>query len=136
MRRNEPITTIMTANPLVVQLGEPASRVRKLLADQSIHHIPVLDGKRLVGMIGATDLASRIWGASDGRGADTLLDHTVTIGELMTANPVAIDVHGTVRQAAEAMVSGRFHAVPVTKNGELVGIATTTDILSYLLEQY
>lgn len=136
MRRNEPISKIMTHAPLAVQRGEPVSHIRRLFAQAAIHHVPVLDGRRLVGLVSATDLAGRIWGAADGRGADLLLDHTVQLDQVMTPDPVSVEVHRTVREAATLLSEGRFHALPVTDHGELVGIVTTTDIIRYLLEQY
>lgn len=136
MRRNEPVSKIMTHAPLSVQRGEAVSRVRRLFGEAGLHHVPVLDGKRLVGMVSATDLAARIWGAADPRAADVLLDHTTRLDDIMTKNPVSVDVHQTVREAAKALAAGAFHAIPVTNQGELVGIVTTTDLIRYLLEQY
>lgn len=136
MRRNEPVSKIMTHAPLSVQRGDAVSRVRRLFGEAGLHHVPVLDGKRLVGMVSATALAERIWSAPNPKDLEGLLDPATRLEDIMVPHPVAVDVHQTVRDAAKALVSGSLHAIPVTNQGELVGIVSTTDLIRYLLEQY
>jgi len=136
MRRNEPVSKIMTHAPLSVQRGDSILRVRRLFGEAGLHHLPVVDGKRLVGMISSNSLAQRIWGTSDPRAADALLEHNTRLEDVMTRNPIAVDVHQTVREAARVMSQGALYAVPVTNQGELVGIVSSTDLIRYLLEQY
>ncbi len=135
MKRNEPIAHVMTRDPLHVQHGQPVSAARKLMAEHGFHHVPVCDGKKLVGVISAQDILARSWGASDDRSLDTLLDHTVKLDEIMTKSPTTVGSKDTVRAAAEVLSKGAFHAVPVVDHGELVGIVTSTDLVRYLLEQ-
>jgi len=138
MKRNESIRHIMTSNPFSVQVGQPVSEVRRLLTDYFIHHVPVVDGRRLVGMISLLDLSRHSWGSSDNRGLDALLDHTVQIRDLMQKDPVCLSSQDSIRRAAEILAEGRFHGLPIVDgdNGELLGIVTTTDLIRYMLEQY
>jgi CBS domain-containing protein len=136
MKRNEPVTYVMTRDPLHVQRGQPVSVARKLMEDHGFHHVPVCHGKRLVGVISAQDILARSWGASDERALDQLLDHTVTTEHLMSKAPRTVSTKDTVRAAAELLSAGSFHAVPVVdENGDLAGIVTSTDLVRYLLEQ-
>ena len=137
MKRNEPVSHIMTPNPFSVQRGQKLSDVRHALSEHNIHHVPVVEGKKLVGMISMTDIVRLSWGATDGRGLDTLLDHTATLGDVMAKNPVRLRQTHSIREAAELLSGGHFHALPVVGDGdELVGIVTSTDLIRYLLEQY
>lgn len=54
----------------------------------------------------------------------------------MTKNVESISEDTTIKEAAEILANREFHALPVTKNNELVGMLTTTDLIKYLLEQY
>jgi CBS domain-containing protein len=56
MKRNESIRKIMTANPLSVQVGQSVQEAYKLLLDNDFHHVPVVDGKKLVGIVTSTDI--------------------------------------------------------------------------------
>ena len=137
MRRNERITSIMTAEPQRVQLGQPLSEARRLCEEHGFHHVPVVEGKRLVGILSSTDLlkVSYTYGA-DVREVEAVLDDTVTTQQLMN-EPVTLTTGATVRDAVEVLAPGKFHCVPVVDEaGDLEGIVTTTDILRYVLDQY
>ena len=54
----------------------------------------------------------------------------------MAKVPLAISPDTTIKEAAEILAEQTFHALPVTDNGNLVGMLTTTDLIKYLLEQY
>lgn len=138
MRRNERITTIMTAEPTTVQVGQPLSEVSRLMHEGGFHHLPVLDGTRLVGILSSTDLlrVSYEYG-TDARQTDAVLDHTVALKDLMKGDITTLSHEGTVRDAVTVLSEGAFHSLPVVDgDGHLVGIATTTDVLRYMLEQY
>lgn len=137
MKRNEPVSHLMTRNPFSVQRGQPISEVRRILAEHAIHHVPVVDGKRLVGLVSSLDLVKLAWGSTDGRGFDAIVDHTKTLADVMSADPVCLRASQTIREAAEALADGNFHGLPVVDaEGDLVGIVTSTDLIRYLLAQY
>ncbi|MEZ6135233.1 MAG: CBS domain-containing protein [Pirellulaceae bacterium] len=138
MKKNEPVVKIMTQQLTTVQEGEPVSRVRKLFEQGDIHHVPVMRGEKLVGIVSTADLL-RIsfgeFGNQDGRELDTILDHTYRLDDVMNADPVTVSSHGTVRDAAKLLSTGNFHALPVVDGEKLVGIVTSTDLISYLADQ-
>jgi CBS domain-containing protein len=139
MRRNEPVTHVMTKNPDAVQLGQPVSAIRRLMSDNGYHHVPVLDGKKLVGIVTGSDLLRVSFGAGagDAQTFDAALDYTFKTKDVMKANPVSLDETSTVRDAADVLSQGLFHSLPVVNDGgELVGIVTSTDLMKYLLAQY
>lgn len=138
MKRNESITHIMTTDIVTVHTGQRLSEVRKAMTEGRFHHVPVVSGKKLLGMLSATDLlrVTYEYGIDD-RQNDAILDHTIAIKELMTATPVTVRQTSSIRDAVTVLAEGRFHSLPVVnENQELVGLVTTTDILRYMLEQY
>lgn len=54
-----PIMDIATLAPFFVTLHDPAFNALLLMARHNIHHVPVLDGQRIAGMITATDLTEQ-----------------------------------------------------------------------------
>ena len=54
-----PVAGIATLAPLTLDAGSPAFEALLLMARHNIHHVPVLDGQRLAGMITATDLTEQ-----------------------------------------------------------------------------
>ena len=127
MRRNEKITSIMTADPLTVQVGQPLSEVQNLCDEHGFHHVPVCEGRKLVGILSSTDLLKVSY---------TYGEDTVTTQQLMN-DPISLSTEATVRDAVTVLAPGRFHCVPVVDDeGDLAGIVTTTDILKYVEKQY
>ncbi|NVB38934.1 CBS domain-containing protein [Pseudenhygromyxa sp. WMMC2535] len=138
MKRNEPVSKIMTTDIQTVHTGQKLSEVRKMLADNPYHHVPVVSGKQLIGMISATDmikLSLAIYGV-DERAVDAMLDSQHTIESVMTNELTTIAAKDTVRDAAELLSKGTFHSLPVVDGDALVGLVTSTDVIKYLLDQY
>jgi acetoin utilization protein AcuB len=53
------------------------------------------------------------------------------IVNVMTPDPIVIDVHDTLANAKIAMEKGGFRRVPVVEHGRLVGILTERDLREY-----
>lgn len=139
MKKNDPITKIMSANVVTVQLGQPLSDVRKLMCNSHIHHVPVVEGKKLVGLVSFTDLMkiNLLISGVDERSVDMIIDQQCKITDVMTTNLTTINHTDTIRQAADLLAHGGFHSLPVIdKEGSVVGIVTTTDLINYLSDQY
>jgi CBS domain-containing protein len=138
MKKHEPISKIMSTDLITVHHGDPISKVRQLASMHGVHHIPVVTGDQLVGIISWSDILRVSFGdtfQADQRTVDATLDHTFTIEQVMKKNPVSLQETSTVRDAAEILARGEFHAVPVVNGGKLVGIVSTTDLIKYLLDQ-
>ena len=56
MRKNDPISKLMVTDLVTLQVGQPVSLARKLLAEKGFHHLPVLDKTELVGMVSNLDI--------------------------------------------------------------------------------
>lgn len=137
MKKNLHVTHIMHANPTTVHLGEKPSVAQEKMIEGGFHHLPVVSGKKLVGMLTSTDLlrASYEYGV-DSRQSAVVLDDTRSIEDLMQSNPMSLHAESTIRKATEILSEGMFHGLPVVKDGDLVGIVTTTDLLRFYLENY
>lgn len=141
MKRNEPISKIMSTGMITVHHGDPISRVRQLLQQHGIHHLPVVSGHQLLGIISHTDLMRVSFGDAfnaDPRAVDATLDHTLTIEQIMQKNPRTLRRDATIRDAAEILAKGEFHSLPIvdTDDTTLLGMVTSTDLIRHLLDQF
>lgn len=139
MKRNELISKIMSSNAATVQLGQPLSEVRKLMCSTHFHHIPIVEGKKLVGLVSSTDLMkiNLLINGADERTVDTIIDQQFKIADIMTTQLTTIKQTHTIREAAELLCKGQFHSLPVIDDDQnVVGIVTTTDLIHYLSDQY
>ena len=139
MKKNDSVTKIMSADVTVVQEGQPLSEVRKKMIDLHIHHIPIVRGKKLVGLVSFTDLMkiNMVINGADERSIDTIIDQQFKITDIMSSKITKIKNTETIRQASELLINGHFHSLPVVDNDDhIVGIITSTDLIKYLNELY
>lgn len=138
MKHHEPISKIMSTDVKTVHLGQKLSEARHILRDNPFAHIPVVSGKKLLGILSSSDIMRLTFdeGNSDPRSTDAVLDNLFTIEATMSKNVETVRANESIRRAAELLVKGAHHALPVVEDGDLVGIVTSTDLIGYLLDQY
>ncbi|MEG0848284.1 CBS domain-containing protein [Flavobacterium plurextorum] len=138
MKKREPISHIMTKSVVTVNQKDDLRKVVEKLKSNSIRHIPVVNGKEVVGIISRTDVNRLTFGALfDGQeGVDEAILDMLSISQVMTSKPRTLPSDAIIKDLAEVFAKEDFHALPVVDNGELKGIVTTTDVIKYFLEQY
>lgn len=139
MKKNERIDQILTREIVTVHVGQKVSDVRKIFAKERFHHVPVVSGKKLIGIVSASDiLGISVEGiGSDDRSMDAYIDHQFSIEGLMKKDLKTLSPKSTIAEAAELLSDGSFHAVPVVdENGDLAGLVTSTDLIRYLRDLF
>lgn len=105
----------------------------KLMQEEQIRHLPIVDGGKLVGLISDRDLR-RSYGREIAVNLardepDPEQPYHSTLEDVMSRRVETIDRLATLAQAASRMVHCKIGAMPVTKQGDLQGIITETDLL-------
>jgi len=139
MKKNDPISKIMSTEVVSVHLGQKLSDVRHIICESKIHHVPVVDGKKLVGLISFTDLMKLniVISGADERTVDAIVDQQFTIQDVMVTKLTTLSNASTVREASQILAEGNFHSLPVVdQQQQIVGIVTMTDLIQYLNDQY
>lgn len=131
----KPVSTIMTTKLVTVSPSDSLTVVKEIFEKNSFHHIPVVRYKELVGIISKSDflLIRHSPLEKEPIGDDVFSNHRVE--EIMTTRIVKIEPEDQIGTAAEVLLSNLFHAVPVVKDGELVGLVTTFDIINYAIHE-
>jgi len=66
----------------------------------------------------------------------TAMYDNLSIEQVMTKDVTTVDQGDTILDVATILSKNEFHALPVTSDGSLVGIVTTTDLVKFLIDQY
>jgi CBS domain-containing protein len=130
-----PVTSIMSQDPLRIGSKGRISELWEMLCTGRLHHVPVVDGERLVGIVSTLDVAKLgIAPQEDGELlARCFLDSRLSVENIMQRDVITVPSDGTIRDAARLLSAGGFHALPVVDAAErLVGIVTSTDLLAYM----
>lgn len=130
-----------------VKVGRPNMTVRevaKMLCDNQISALPIIDGKgKIVGIVSEGDLVrraeigtqkSRSWWLSLFTSNIQLAEeyaqaHSKTVGDLMTTEVICAQPETPLSQIAHLFEKHRIKRVPILKDGWLVGIVTRANLV-------
>ena len=123
-------TQVITATP-AMSLAE----VQRLMRDNHIRHVPVVSGKRLVGILTDRDIreASPSPATTLTRGEIAYQMETTPIKTCMTQDVVWLCPGITMVNAARVLLQRTIGCLPVVDNGTLVGVVTDMDCLRAFL---
>ena len=131
------ITKLMTSDPTTVERSDPISEAYHILRHAAFHHLIVMDGDAVVGMLATSDilrLAYDVDGSSE-RSLASYLDHQFTIDDAMTSEVQTLSTTATARDVAEMLSDGAKHSIIVLEeNGSLAGIVTSTDLARFVVD--
>jgi acetoin utilization protein AcuB len=127
----------MTANPIVASPNTTYREAMKLLKENEIGHLPVVDDRgKVVGIVSETDLMStgpsRVTSLSIYE-IHTLLDE-LTLKQIMSTPVLAVEEDCGLGSAAGLMVEHNIGSLLVMRGEELAGIITETDIFKTFVE--
>lgn len=121
--------------PKVITVG-PSDSLDKAIAlmeEHQIHHLPVVEEGRPVGMVSDRDILIAVgWKLEIERSIGSRRKNVVgprRVSEIMARPVVTIDPDAEIHTAARLMAEGRFHALPIVKNEVIVGVVTCSDLL-------
>lgn len=145
---------IMTAEPISVAPDLSVTDAARLMVEHRIGALPVVEGGVLVGIVSEGDLIMQdvkmefptyihlldgfiMYPPATARFEDELKKAVgATVGDVMTAEPVAVSVDAPVEDIATTMVDRDVSRVPVLDGDRVVGIVSKSDIVrSLLLEE-
>ena len=137
MKKRIQISKIMSTDVKTVNVTNTLHDVKQIFETAHIHHVPVVSGDELIGVISRTDLAriSYVADASD-KNLSTAMYDVLSIEKVMVKNVVTVDAHATVHEVTELFYNNDFHGLPVMDDGKIVGIVTTHDLLKFMLDHF
>ncbi|MBN1207016.1 MAG: CBS domain-containing protein [Myxococcaceae bacterium] len=123
------VEDLMTRDVVTLDADDALIQVDDLLKRHHIRHVPVVRGRRLVGMVSHRDLIRALARQPVGKGP-----HLLGVEEVMTHEVETVAPHASAREVIEKLLDRRFGALPVVDaQGELVGIVTESDFLRLAL---
>lgn len=141
------VQDIMTQTVITVSPETEISEATRLLLENRINGVPVVDGAgKVVGILCQSDVISQQKRLSlpsfftflDGYIPLTSMKNlerqiqkaaATTVGEVMTPNPTTVSPATPVNEVAALMVDRNFHTLPVVRDGRLVGVVGKEDLL-------
>lgn len=128
----------MTTDLVTVSQEDDLVHVKKVFETHKFHHLPVVEFKKIVGIISKTDFEHFTGGLSHAE-EDRFLNEKklarTKAKDIMTKGLGKLEPDDRINVALEIFSKNWFHALPVVKNEELVGIVTTQDVIRKIMEE-
>jgi len=127
----------MSKSPITIKRDDSFQMALNLLRQGGVRHLPVLEGRKLVGILTDRDLrqASPSPATSLSIYEIKYLLNKIAVEDLMVKEVITVPPTATIESAAKLLYEHKIGALPVVnEKGELLGIITETDILETFVE--
>jgi acetoin utilization protein AcuB len=127
----------MTKEVVWVSGGTSLGKAADLMKVRKIRHLPVMDGKQLMGIVTDRDLRRAMPAqvkSLEGHDPQNVLNK-VCVRDIMTSRIVGVSPDVSIPKAAGLMYRNKIGCLPVLDEEALVGIITESDILRAVAEQ-
>lgn len=114
------VKEIMSKDCVTVTLQDNIYEAAVKMKNEDIGFIPVVEGKKLIGVITDRDLVIR--GYAQKHSGST------SVSEVVSKDIKTITADTTVDEAAKIMAKDQIRRLPVVENGELLGVVALADL--------
>ncbi|MFC1666004.1 CBS domain-containing protein [Pseudomonadota bacterium] len=126
------IKSVMTPFPYSIQIDDSLAQAAKLMKEHDIHHLPVTDGRELVGIVTERDINAHLSPKQNSEQS--------AVKEVYISNVYIVDLDTPLDNVLMKMAEKHVGSVLVTKKDRLAGLFTQTDACkcfgTYLREQF
>ena len=138
MNLAQSIDTIMTSDLIVASPDETLNDAKEKFESNNIHHLPVIEGDELQGILSILDLRffQRMRYSEFDRFVEKTRLNAFKVKELMTKmeDLVTLQSNATIEDALNIFSRNQFHSIPILEGTKLVGLVTTQDIILLALK--
>jgi len=118
---------VMSTDLISVNQDDPIFEAVKLLVENNISGLPVVDEKMtLTGILSEKDLVNLFYEQQEAEGK--------TVADYMTCPAVSFEENNALINVCNFLLKNIFRRVPVTSGGRLVGIISVQDVLKSVLQ--
>ncbi|MFU8776632.1 MAG: DUF294 nucleotidyltransferase-like domain-containing protein [Roseovarius sp.] len=114
------VSDLMTATPITCGPDASVRDVARLMRDNMISSVVVMEGARLTGIITVRDLANKV--LAEGLGGD------INVAQVMTPDPVTIEPGRLGLDALLLLSELKVNHLPVAQDGRVLGMIGKTDL--------
>ena len=116
------VSAFMTKDPRSVSTDSTIVDAARIMRDEDVGVVPVVEGEKLVGMLTDRDITIHV--VAEGRTIES-----TTVGEIAARELVTIDPQQGLDEALRLMARHQVRRLPVVEeDGKLVGIVAQADI--------
>jgi len=111
----------MTADVKTAAPSQSLTDVARLMKQEDVGSVPVVDGERLIGVVTDRDIVVR--GIADGSDP-----HAIKAGDIASRDVVTVRPDDDLDAALRLMAQHQVRRLPVVDDGQLVGVVAQADV--------
>src|SRR5215831_4422169 len=123
------VSQIANKSPKSIGLKMSIASAARTMRQARVGSLLIKKGKQLVGIVTDTDIVRRAVASGKPLGK-------LTVEKIMTAPICTIEMSESVDEAQNMMAELGVRHLGVTKNGEITGVISVRDVLSYYKKRY
>ena len=137
--KKELVKSWMSRDVITIEVNTKLSEAHQMMIDYRIRRLPVVDGDQLVGILTIGDVREAepseatslsVWEVN-------YLLSELTVGKLMTPNPITISPYATIGEAAWMMLEYKISGLPVVnKQKKIMGVITESDSFRLVVQEW
>ena len=126
----------MSKKPITIDVNASMQDAIKLMKQENIKLLPVVQGDKLVGVVTDRDLKKA--SASDATSLDVhellYLIMKIKVKDIMVKNPITVAEDFTIEETAQILLDKKISGVPVMdKTGKIAGVITKSDLFRVII---
>jgi len=118
---NRQVSQLVSRSPVSIDANASIREAATKMGDERVSAILVTDNNQFCGIFTDRDIRTRV--IASGKSADT------PVRDIMSTNPISIEVDALAYEAALLMMQKQIHHLPVLDHGELVGMISRSDFM-------
>jgi CBS domain-containing protein len=115
------VQDVMTPSPATAIPSQSLADAAKMMKEEDVGSVPVVDGSRLVGVLTDRDIVVRA--VAEGKNPQT-----IQVGDIASPDVVTVRPDDDLDDALRLMAQYQVRRLPVVEHGELVGVLAQADV--------
>ena len=138
--KNVKVMEVMNSPVITINAEDSVARARWLMSNNNITKLPVLDEKKLVGIISARDIVDRLYSSGGKKKASILTEEerlmAMPVKEIMSYPVVTVNGKESVESAVKTLLSRRISGMPVVEGDVISGMFSGIDAISVVAKKF
>src|SRR5438128_7538709 len=122
------VRDVMSSQPRSVDPGTPVTEAAKLMKQDDVGSLPVVEGGRLVGIVTDRDIVVR----AVANGGDV---SSKKVADVASKDVQTVEPEQDLDEALRLMAQNQVRRLPVVEGGRLVGILAQADVAEHASEK-
>ncbi|QIW25089.1 CBS domain-containing protein [Sulfolobus sp. S-194] len=134
------VREVMNSPVIIIDSNDSVARARWLMSNNHISKLPVLENKKLVGIVTTRDIVNRLYSEGGKKKSSILTEEerlmALPVREIMTYPVITTDGNQNVKQALETLLKRKISGMPVVEGDLIVGMFSGIDVVNLIAKKF